>query len=58
MFPEMKQSLLELVIQRDGLFGVVVGVKGDYFFQKLFHKKLKNPNPLSLLIVHEQWPML
>ena len=28
MFPYMKQLLLELIIERDGLFGVVVGVAG------------------------------
>ena len=51
-FPEHKQRLLEFVIERSGLFGVVVAAKGAGLFQKIFCKKIKNSNPLLLLFLH------
>ena len=52
-FLDMKQQLQESVIKSGALFGVVVGVENTCFIQKLFYKKLENPNPLQLVIEHE-----
>ena len=53
MFPDMKQQLLELVIWRDGLFGVVGEVEGAGFIPNEFYKILQILNPSQLMIVHE-----
>ena len=45
--------MLDLAIEGDGLFGVVVGVTGTCFAPKLLYKEIKFPNPFQLIIVHQ-----
>ena len=46
----MIRQLLEFLVKRGALFGVVVGAEGGCLFQKLYYKKYQNPKPLQLVI--------
>ena len=53
LFPDIKQQLLEFVIEVVVMFGIVVVANGSQFIQKLMHIKIENPNSLHWVIMDE-----
>ena len=51
LFPDMKQQLLEFVIEGGISLNIVLKVNGDWLIQKFIYKQFENPTSLQMVIV-------